>query len=127
MNKPQRQYDIFMLAVRESIYSEHGLNAALSQIRTANGGVPTGIGYTAAMAVKSVKGGIEQQGKKVKPEIVQAAYMETVADLTELAISAGMVEKNQKKQVATEAAKAGVKFFRQGNQGIVNQQMGGMQ
>lgn len=109
----QKEYDLFMVNVREMLYSEYGVQGALQQISSAEQGPARGIAYTAAMAIKSIKGGFEQKGKKVSPDVLKTAFMELVADLTELAISAGLVESGQKKQVAGQALKEGAAIYQQ--------------
>lgn len=109
----QTEYDLFMVNVREMLYSEYGIQGALQQISNAEQGPVRGIAYTAAMAIKSIKGGFEQKGKKVPPEVLKTAFMELVADLTELAIASGIIEEGQKKQVASQALKEGMGIYQQ--------------
>lgn len=125
----QKEYDLFMVNVREMLYSESGIQAAMRQISSAEQGPVRGIAYTAAMAIKSIKGGFEQKGKKVPAEVLKTAFMELIADLVELAIASGVVTEDQKKQVASQALKDGADIYKQsmqipqGSQGIVDQQM----
>ncbi len=125
----QKEYDLFMVNVREMLYSEEGIKAALNQINSAEQGPVRGIAYTAAMAIKSVKGGFEQKGKQVPAEVLKTAFMELIADLVELAISAGALPEDQKKQAAGQALREGANIYKQsmqlpqGPQGIVDQQM----
>jgi hypothetical protein len=110
MSREQKQYDVVMVNVREILYSEYGLKAALDQVRTAQGGPAQGIGNAAAMTVKSVFTGLKEKGKNVDPKVLAGALAETVADLTELCVSAGLVQENEKKAVSkaamAEASKA---------------------
>jgi len=144
--KSQRQYDIIMLQIREMIFNDNGgLEMVLDQVKSVEGGPAKGIGYTAAMMVKSIKGGLEEKGKKVSPEILQSAFMETVAELTEIAIAAKLVPADQKQAIAKQAATQGAQIFKasmskpkeppqsprspmpgqpQAQPGIVQQQMG---
>lgn len=125
----QKEYDLFMVNVREMLYSEEGIKAALNQINSAEQGPIRGIAYTAAMAIKSVKGGFEQKGKQVPAEVLKTAFMELIADLVELSISSGAIDESQKKQAASQALKEGADIYKQsiqvpqGSQGIVDQQM----
>ena len=112
----QTNYDLFMVNVREMMYSDAGFDGIVSQIKSAEQGPVKGIAYTAAMIIKSIKGGFEQKKKKVSPEVLKTAFMETVADLVEISIASGIVEEGQKKQVATEALKQGADIYKKAMQ-----------
>lgn len=109
----QSMYDVIMVQVRNMIYNDQGMKTVLEQIKSAEAGPQRGIGYTAAMLMKSVKGGIEKQGKTVPPDILMAAYAETVADLTEVAVAANIVPEDQKAAIAKAAMADGAKIFQQ--------------
>ena len=108
----QQDYDLFMVNVREMMYGEQGTPFILKQIQSADQGPIRGIAYTAAMIIKSIKGGFEQKGKKVEPQVLKTAFMETVADLIDLAISAGMLEEGQKKEAAQQALAQGAEIYK---------------
>ena len=101
-----------MVNVREMMYSEQGTPFILQQIQTSDQGPVKGIAYTAAMIIKSIKGGFEQKGKKVQPQVLKTAFMETVADLVDLAISAGILEEGQKKEAAQQALAQGAEIYK---------------
>lgn len=108
----QQDYDLFMVNVREMMYSEQGTPFILQQIQSSEQGPAKGIGYTAAMIIKSIKGGFEQKGKKVEPQVLKTAFMETVADLVDLAIASGMIEESQKKEIAQQALSQGAEIYK---------------
>jgi hypothetical protein len=112
----QTNYDLFMVNVREMMYSDAGFDGIVSQIKSSEQGPVKGIAYTAAMIIKSIKGGFEQKKKKVSPEVLKTAFMETVADLVEISIASGIIEEGQKKQVATEALKQGADIYKKAAQ-----------
>lgn len=124
----QTSYDLFMVNVREMLYSDAGFDGAVSQIKSAEQGPVKGIAYTAAMIIKSIKGGFEQKGKKVEADVLKTAFMEVIADLVEIAIATGIVEEGQKKQVATEALREGANIYKQaakiptGPQGLIDRE-----
>ena len=108
----QQDYDLFMVNVREMMYSEQATPFILKQIESADQGPIRGIAYTAAMIIKSIKGGFEAKGKKVSPDVLKTAFMETVADLIDLSISAGMLEESQKKEAAQQAMAQGADIYK---------------
>ena len=124
----QQDYDLFMVNVREMMYSDAGFDGIVSQIKSADQGPVRGVAYTAAMIIKSIKGGFEQKGKKVSPDVLKTAFMEIVADLVNIAIATGAIEEGQKKQVATEALREGANIYKQaekiptGPQGIIDRE-----
>jgi hypothetical protein len=112
--RAQKQYDIIMLQIREIMFHDNGgLQSVVEQLQTVKGGPVRAIGYTAAMLVKSVKSGLAEKGKKVDPEILKAAFLETVANLVEVAIAAKIIPPDQKQQVAQQAAADGAQIFKQ--------------
>lgn len=121
----QRDYDLFMVNIREMLYSDAGMDGAMNQIKNAEQGPVKGIAYTAAMIIKSIKGGFEAKGKKVDEKILKIAFMETISDLVDLAVSAEIITPDQKKQVATDALKQGAQIYKQasrlpqGPQGLI--------
>ena len=114
--KAQRQYDIVMLQVRGMIFSEFGIKAVVEQIQSAEGGPAKGIGYTAAMLMKSVSGALKKKGKKVSPEILKGAFAETVADLVEVAVAAKVIGEKDKQAVGRQALAEGAKVFKEASQ-----------
>jgi len=124
----QQDYDLFMVNVREMMYSDAGFDGIVSQIKSADQGPVRGVAYTAAMIIKSIKSGFEQKGKKVSPDVLKTAFMEIVADLVNIAIATGAIEEGQKKQVATEALREGANIYKQaekiptGPQGIIDRE-----
>lgn len=108
----QKDYDLFMVNVREMMYSEQGTPFILQQIQATEQGPIRGIAYTAAMIIKSIKGGFEMKGKKVSPDVLKTAFMETVADLIDLSISAGFIQESQKKEAAQQALAQGAEIYK---------------
>lgn len=108
----QKMYDIVMLQAREMIFNDVGMKSVVEQIGSAEKGPASGIGYTAAMLMKSVQGGLKEKGKRVPPEVLTGAYAETVADLTEVAVAAKLVPEEQKSVVAKQALAEGGAAFR---------------
>jgi hypothetical protein len=115
-SEQQRMYDIVMLQVRGMVFNDGGIQTTLEQIKGAEKGPARGIGYTAAMLIKSVQGGLKEKGKKIPPEILMGAYAETVADLTEIAVAAGIVPEEAKAEVAKAAMADGAQIFRASGQ-----------
>ncbi len=109
--KQQAQFDVFLLQARKSLYNDAGIEAFQSKL--GQGDPPLAIGHTAAMLTQSVKGGIEQKGKTVRPEIATAAYGRLVNDLTEVAVAAKAVPEPEAPAVAQQAYAKGAEILRQ--------------
>lgn len=103
MSKQQKQFDVVMVNVREILYSEYGLKAALDIVRGAKEGPAQGIGIAASNVLKSVYTGLKQKGKNADQKVVAGALAETVADITELCVSAGLVPEEQKQEIGKAA------------------------
>jgi hypothetical protein len=108
--KKQSQFDIFMLQTRKSLYSDSGVEAFLSKIE--QGDPAKAVAHTAAMLTKSVKGGLEEKGKTVTPDILAAAFKRTLNDLMEIAVAAKAVPEDQAKEVAKSAIAQSEQFLK---------------
>lgn len=108
--KKQTQFDIFMLQTRKSLYSDGGIGAFMSKLE--QGDPAKAIAHTAAMLTKSVKGGIEEKGKTVQPDILAGAFKRTLNDLVEIAVAAQAVPESEAKKVAASAIAQSEQFLK---------------
>lgn len=111
--KNQEMFDLVMANVRGSIFTDIGVQAAVNKIREAEGGPVQGIAHTAAMLVKSVDGGIRQQGRTVPQSVLFGALRGAVGDLTEVAAAAKIVPEEEKPKVAQAALPEAARFLKQ--------------
>lgn len=109
--RKQTQFDIFMLQTRKSLYNDAGVEAFMSKLE--QGDPAKAVAHTAAMLTKSVKGGLEEKGKNVAPEILAAAFKRTLNDLMEIAVAAGKIPEGQEKDVAKRAIAESEQFLKE--------------
>ena len=107
----QKMYDWVMLQAREMMFNDQGIQSIIGKIQSADDPAK-GIGHTAAMLMRSVSSGAAEKGSRVSPQVLAAAFKETVGDLTEIAVAAKLVPEEAKAQVAASAIQQGAAFFK---------------
>lgn len=108
--KKQAQFDVFMLQARKSLYNDAGIEALMAKME--QGDPARAIAHTAAMLTQSVKGGIEEKGKSVAPDILAAAYKRILNDLVELSVASGKVPEDKAPEVAKSAIAQSEEFLK---------------
>ena len=109
--KQKSMYDTVMLQARSMIFTDYGIQAIVERIKGFSS-PEEGIAYTAAMMMRSIKGGYAKKGKVVPPEILAAAFKETVGDLIEVAVAAKLVHEDDKGEAAKNALHMGAIFYK---------------
>lgn len=114
----QKQYDAVMLQARGMIYGDPkkpdnliGFRTILEKLGSGKKDIGVTIGHTAAMIIRSIQTGIQQQGKKVPGDILFHAGMEVVAELIEIAEAANIMSKSQEAKVKKQALFEGMRVF----------------
>lgn len=108
----QSLYDYMMANVRHIVFNDQGVKTLLDKVQSSDGGPVQGIGHTSAMLVRSVSGGLAQQGMEPPQDVVFGALRGTVSDLTEVAAAAKVIPDEQKTQVAQGALADAVNTFK---------------
>ena len=109
----KQMFDGVMLNARKMIYDDTGVKTVVDKVSQSENGPAAGIGHTAAMILKSIKGGLEQQGRTIPPEVMLGALKETVGDVTDVAVAAKVLPEEQKIPTAQEAMRMGARFLSQ--------------
>ena len=109
-NPEQKIFDFVVANSREMIFNETGVKAVLAKMQAAE--PAKAIGHTAGMILKSVQGGIKEQGLQIPPTVLSAAYKEVIGDLVELASVNGIIPEESKREVAIQAAQTGVEMLK---------------
>ncbi len=111
--KQQKMFDMVMANVRGMIFNDAGIKGVLDKIQSAEKGPVQGVAHTAAMLVKSVDGGIKQQGKMVPQPVLFGALRGAVGDLTEVAAAANIIPEEEKPKVAQAALPEAAQYLKQ--------------
>lgn len=107
----QKLYDLVMTQAQAIVYNEHGVQAVVDKLKAMPDNPAKAIGHTAAMLLRSVKGGLARAKIDVPDDVLFHAGTELVADLTELATAAKVITQDQAPHVGQEAIFEGLKTY----------------
>jgi hypothetical protein len=107
----QKLYDLVMTQAQAIVYNEHGVQAVVEKLKAMRDNPAKAIGHSAAMILRSVKGGLAKANVDVPDDVLFHAGTELVADLTELATAAKVISEDQAAQVGQEAIFEGLKTY----------------
>lgn len=89
------EYEKVMTAVLSMLYGDDtSHNGIVQKLKDERENLARGIGHTAAMLLKSVMGNASETGRILTPEVMLQAGVETVGELCEIAVAAGLAEDN---------------------------------
>lgn len=110
---PQEQalYDFVMVQAHENLYSEQGVKSLMEKFSSMKDRIPFAVGHTAAMLMRSVGGGLEQNGIPVDQNVLFHAGTELVADIVEIAVAAKIIPEEQAAEVGQQAIFEGLKAY----------------
>lgn len=109
--REQLMYDVIMVQAHETMYSEQGVKSLVDKLASMKDKLPYAIGHTAAMMIRSVGGGLKKAGIPVEGDILLHAGTELVADITEIAVAAGMLPEAEAEAVGQQAVFEGLKIY----------------
>lgn len=107
----QKLYDLVMAQAHAMIYDEQGIQAVLQKLNALKDKPAQGIGHTAAMLIRSIKGGLKRAKIDVPDDVLFHAGTELVADITEIAVAAKIITEEQASEIGQEAVFEGLKTY----------------
>jgi len=112
----QAQYDTTMTMLLHAIYGKEAFPQILAKLGSGRDNPAHIIGHTAAMLIRSVSGGVKEQGKQIPDDILFAVGQEVVSELIEIAIGSDIIKKEEAQKVGEAAFYEGLKTYGQAMQ-----------
>jgi hypothetical protein len=109
----QKQYDEVVTAALSLVYDPQGFPTTVKKLVDMGDRPAFAIGHTAAMLLKSVNESVKKSGAEISDDILFAAAQEIVSDLTDIAVGAGVISKEQGDSIGEEAFYEGMKVWGQ--------------